>query len=1132
MKRESSSWSKRQLLFFTVSHGSAIGFRKIRPTIADITITDKSSNSHRDIPADSNLFLQLILDGNNHLDLELQRLGEHLYKECPDSNDPDHGDALNSIEIRACISHVFIAVCRSSQIRGNRLLGWMIIHQADLKQTSSGEWCILATNVQVMNYPGFCATFKTVNADGPCLELSASVSASLAESDVGHSEQIAPMPYSSLARPDLLTIDVLFAEGDQLRGILKDSGNLDSTSIFILYEKILLLPSSPSRGLLFKILGSTHFQHYINTKAMADLNQAVSLYHDADRDIPWNHKSKFDSLSSLAYVLSVRFEHLSQLSDINEAISAVQAAVELVADDHAEKPTLLSSLGGYFRDRYERFGALEDINASISNRELALQLTPDGDPSMSSRLHGHASVLSIRFQHTADPKDSDGAILKMKAAIQLISEQQSEDLPGALEALGLALLARFERLGDQNNINESVSTLQTAVSMTPDEDRRLPRLLNALASSRGRRFIDSGDIVDIDTSITLLERAIQLSPPRDVFLPSYLRTLGETLLARFEHFGEVNDINNAIIQAEAAVNLTSNGDHAKPSRLSSLADALSSRFERFGNLHDLNNAIACQETAVSLTPHSHASMPGRLHNLAQCLDMRFSLLGDLTDLNNCISRAEAAMQLIPHFHVDKPLHMKSLGLILYQRFSRLESRKDIDDAILITDAAIRLLPDNDTSRYQYLGNLANFLAVRSQTFGEKLDVHRAITLTEEAVQLVPEGHPSKAHLINDLGTNIGLRFDHFGNLEDLNNSLSLIEKSIQLIPSDHFNHPRFCLSLGYAVLKLMQHLEDHDQELDPQIFDRLASAFSTAAQSVVGSSSTRFTAASIWARSAHRLLSPPSLEGYMTAMRLLPELVWLGLSISDRHHHLLGNATQLVRDAVAAAIEAGEHEKAVEWFEQGQSIIWSQILELRQPVEELERAYPDLAHRLVELSKRLDSSSDDQIAVRSKTVSASQFPKLNQHHKIAQDREELLQKIRSLNGFETFLSPPTLTGVAHSARGRTLVMLNVHNSRCDALVLKDDHVFLVPLDGLTYEHARKMQETLNLLLVNSGSRLHLDRISDYDDGIADPQSKFKRILAELWVCIAKPILNGLGISVNLVDHHRSTHSLTLCSASI
>jgi hypothetical protein len=74
-------------------------------------------------------------------------------------------------------------------------------------------------------------------------------------------------------------------------------------------------------------------------------------------------------------------------------------------------------------------------------------------------------------------------------------------------------------------------------------------------------------------------------------------------------------------------------------------------------------------------------------------------------------------------------------------------------------------------------------------------------------------------------------------------------------------------------------------------------------------------------------------------------MAWLGLSIADRQHFLC-KVGPVVEEAVSAAIKADQCETAIEWMDQGHSIIWGQLLQLHTPVDDLRQCHPDIAVRL------------------------------------------------------------------------------------------------------------------------------------------------------------------------------------------
>src|ERR1700761_6810887 len=80
----------------------------------------------------------------------------------------------------------------------------------------------------------------------------------------------------------------------------------------------------------------------------------------------------------------------------------------------------------------------------------------------------------------------------------------------------------------------------------------------------------------------------------------------------------------------------------------------------------------------------------------------------------------------------------------------------------------------------------------------------------------------------------------------------------------------------------------------------------------------------------------------------------------DRQYHLQ-KAGVMVKGAVSAAIDASDYGKAVEWLDQGHSVIWGQLLQLRTRDNALKDRHPDLAEKLTVLSKQLERISTQEI---------------------------------------------------------------------------------------------------------------------------------------------------------------------------
>jgi uncharacterized membrane protein (DUF4010 family) len=98
---------------------------------------------------------------------------------------------------------------------------------------------------------------------------------------------------------------------------------------------------------------------------------------------------------------------------------------------------------------------------------------------------------------------------------------------------------------------------------------------------------------------------------------------------------------------------------------------------------------------------------------------------------------------------------------------------------------------------------------------------------------------------------------------------------------------------------------------------RLASSDSQSVDAEV-----KFRAAVNWSKLTRVLdVTSSALDGYTTAINLLPQLVWRGLSTSAKQRIISSRLGTLAVDAAACAIELAELERAVELLEQGRSSI-------------------------------------------------------------------------------------------------------------------------------------------------------------------------------------------------------------------
>ncbi|KAJ7128032.1 CHAT domain-containing protein [Mycena epipterygia] len=644
----------------------------------------------------------------------------------------------------------------------------------------------------------------------------------------------------------------------------------------------------------------------------------------------------------------------------------------------------------------------------------------------------------------------------------------------------------------------------SAVTLTLDSHPNKPSSLNNLGISLRSRFERLGDLDDLNQSVLRFEAAVTLTPDGHPKKPSCLNNLGNSLLSRFERLGSLDDLNQSVLRFESTITLIPDDHPDKPSWLNSLGNSLLSRFERLGNLDDLNQSVLRLEAAVTLTPDGQPNMPSLLNNLGNSLGRRFKRLGDLDDLNQSVLRLETAVTLTPDGHLVKPSWLNNLGISLLHRFDRLGGLNDLSQSVLRFEAAVTLTPDDHPDKPSWLNNLGISLSRCFEQLGDLDDLNQSVLRLEAAVTLTPDDHPKKPLLLNSLGNSLQSRFKQLGSIEDLNQSVLRLDAAVTLTPDGHPDKPSLLNDLGNSLLSRFNQLGD------PQDSQQLLLHYTSAACSATGPASIRFYAAKTWAKHAHIHQPSSILLAYTTAIELLPELAWLGLSITDRHHQL-SEAGQVVRDAASAAIAVHDYQKAVEWLEQGRSVIWGQLLNLRTPVDELRNSHPELADQLVSLSTSLETAGTRDNAVAGHIKPSSLLSIAQKYHALVLDRNDILQQIRELPGFKRFLLPKTISELSLAANLGPVAILNISEYGCDALVLIPgctDEVIHVPLSDFTIHDAQALAELLASVV---GSPGRSDRLKISREGGMAPNDIFSNILSELWVKIVCPVLNALAI---------------------
>ncbi|QRV97363.1 CHAT domain protein [Ceratobasidium sp. AG-Ba] len=834
---------------------------------------------------------------------------------------------------------------------------------------------------------------------------------------------------------------------------------------------------------------------------LVDLDHAIDCQSRAAVLTPDGHPDKPSCLNNLGNSWSRRFERLGELGDIDRAIDCQSQAVILTPDGHPDKPSRLSNLGNSWCRRFKRLGELGDIDRAIDCQSQAVVLTPDGHPYKPGCLNNLGNSWSGRFERLGELGDLDHAMDCLSQAVALTPDGHP-DKPSCLNNLGISWCRRFERLGELGDLDHAIGCQSQAVILTPDGHPDKPSCLNNLGNSWSRRFERLGELGDIDRAIDCQSQAVFLTPDGHPDKPGCLKNLGNSWSRRFERLGELGDLDHAIGCQSQAVILTPDGHPDKPSRLSNLGNSLCCRFERLGELGDIDRAIDCQSQAVFLTPDGHPDKPGCLNNLGNSWRRRFERLGELGDIDRAIECQSQAVILTPDGHPDKPSRLSNLGNSWCRRFERLGELGDIDRAIDCQSQAVFLTPDGHPDKPSCLNNLGISWCRRFERLGELGDIDRAIDCQFQAIDITPDGHPDKPSCLNNLGISWCRRFERLGELSDLDRAIDCQSQAIDITPDGHPYKPSCLKNLGNSWLSRFERLGelvDIEKACCAYRFGATANSFSPRAQ---------MDCARMWARIC-TLLEWSPLEAYQVAFFLLPRLVWVGQTTKHRHDTMV-TVRDLAAQAASWAISVNLLELALEWLEQGRSVVWGQTLQLRTPFEDLHLAYPELALRLQRVSSQLDAAASRSAEKPQNPGSLTDLvSEAAKHHRLADEWDTIIGEVRQLPGFTNFLKSLKSDDLKQAAQHGPIIIINTYHTQCDALIVLPGRadIIHVPLNAV-------QPDSLSQLVADAHSAMRQRGSFEDARGFTRKNTEDGLLPLLMWSSIVEPVLKALGYTKN------------------
>ncbi|KAL4864994.1 hypothetical protein BDV12DRAFT_211281 [Aspergillus spectabilis] len=606
------------------------------------------------------------------------------------------------------------------------------------------------------------------------------------------------------------------------------------------------------------------------------------------------------------------------------------------------------------------------------------------------------------------------------------------------------LRTRYPGSGAMADLEESIQLKREAVTATPHDHPDRARYLNNLGAALWGRYSRTGVLANLEESIKIGREAVTATSEDHPDRALYLNNLGVWLKDRVS------------IQIGREVVTATPEDHPHRAR---------DRYTRTGAIADLEESIQIGRETVTATPEDH---PDQAIN-------RYSRTGAMADLEESIQIGREAVTATPEDHPNRAGYLINLGIALGDRYSRIGAIADLEESIQVGREAVTATREDHPDRALYLNNLGRALRDRYSRIGVMADFVESIKIVQEAVAATPEDHPSRALYLHNLGTALGDRYSRTGALPDLKESIQIGREAVTSASEDHPDRALYLHNLGSALQAR------YSKTRETADLEEAISYQESALRQETALTTTRIKAA----RDAIR-----TYETADTAVHLIPRLTLRSLENSDKQH-LLGEAVGFASHAAAAALNAQKGAMvALNLLELGRGVLAASVEEVRVDIQDLHDKHPMMAKNFMQLRAILDKPIPRNIPADIYRESSWQA-QARQRAKAGKELDKLIINIRKQPGFDDFLQAPSEKEMRHAAQRGPIVTINISQYRCDAILVRQDKIRVLPLPNLS-----------------SGDIEEKAKSND----LGNP-----RVLEWLWDSIVDPILQALGFTQSPSD---------------
>ncbi|KAH6974249.1 CHAT domain-containing protein [Ilyonectria sp. MPI-CAGE-AT-0026] len=903
------------------------------------------------------------------------------------------------------------------------------------------------------------------------------------------------------------------------------TGQAQDLQTAIRYQELRLdgMPEAdPMRTLQLGLLGSLYFDLHHKTKDLGHLEKCIDILEDLLYILPEDHTERPTALLTQARAYVAMWQIKDEVAFLEVAARQLKQSLDRIPADDPIRKSLVPFAAGIWHHLYGIDQGGESLETSLTLYEEELGLLSNDSPERPGLLRVLADLAFDKGKRTLKAVDITAATARLWQLQRNMSSNNPERQRIQRMLLELIVHDKMQSGAPPTNSDDLIIHGQSGLAlrtMNPPNPHRT-KLWRRLLENRA----ETKDAATTQQWVQESEDFLQNMSPDDPWHGLELLQLGMSYVEMYQQSKGMQHLDQAIKCYHQGLSVESGNKHNHDMLLHGLATALWIRYGATELEKDLNVAIETSQKCLAsdIDPLSQSQL------ISTGLLFRYSKTGKEADLDLSLQLRQKSLALMPDDDKNRASILHGMGVIFLERSTGKGAFSDLEAGIEHLGQAVQACSAQHHCRSEYLSDLGRAYKARYLRTSDTKDMEMAIQRLQEAVETSEDNTVDRAICSVNLADGYGLRFHFSKATSDLDLAIDYYKKAIHLehLHGEGQNKPRVLACLGNIYVVGYLHngdtthwelgkscLENAINQMPKDLFLRgeylwhlgtgyhvtfkrtgqnedLQKAISFL-EEALSCSHYQLNARTAASKSLIAIYS--SLEDWTQAYRtastlfsLIPLIMARSLENSDKQ--LI--ATQFVgfaSDAAAIALLAGESPyAALRLLETGRGLIMSSLLGLRSDIDDLKQDHPKLAEEYLKFRDQIDSvkGSLSNPAAAWLPVNQPQY-----RHNAAKELERVIKTVRGLPGFDSFLQEPSEEDMRSAAAFGPIVVINVSQHRCDAII--------VEADGIRSECLPKM------------TMKDIKARSQATTGVSSLKSE---VLEWLWDGIVEPVLDSVGLT--------------------